>query len=78
MKMTGNTVLITGGSAGIGLELAKRLLELENEVIICGRSETRLAEAKNSSQPSIQNNAMSQTAHSVSHCLNGSRRNSQH
>lgn len=46
MKMTGNTVLITGGSAGIGLELAKRLLELGNEVIICGRSETRLAEAK--------------------------------
>ncbi|MEC0452033.1 SDR family NAD(P)-dependent oxidoreductase [Bacillus subtilis] len=44
--MTGNTVLITGGSAGIGLELAKRLLELGNEVIICGRSEARLAEAK--------------------------------
>lgn len=46
MKMTGNTVLITGGSAGIGLELAKRPLELGNEVIICGRAETRLAEAK--------------------------------
>lgn len=46
MKMTGNTVLITGGSAGIGLEFAKRLVELGNEVIICGRSEARLAEAK--------------------------------
>ncbi|MFH0346456.1 SDR family oxidoreductase [Bacillus vallismortis] len=46
MKMTGNTVLITGGSAGIGLELAKRLLELGSEVIICGRSEARLKEAK--------------------------------
>ncbi len=36
-----NTILITGGSSGIGLELAKRLSE-NNKVIICGRSKEKL------------------------------------
>jgi uncharacterized oxidoreductase len=45
MQLTDNTILITGGSDGIGLELAKSLAAA-NTVIICGRSETKLARAK--------------------------------
>ena len=37
-----NTVLITGGSSGIGLELAKTLSGKNNKVIICGRSKEKL------------------------------------
>lgn len=46
MKLSGNTILITGGSTGIGYELAKQFLDADNEVIICGRRENRLLEAK--------------------------------
>ncbi|WP_199118197.1 SDR family oxidoreductase [Pedobacter sp. ASV28] len=46
MKTTNNAVLITGGSAGIGFEIAKLLSENGNEVIIVGRDESRLEEAK--------------------------------
>ncbi|OIN59574.1 SDR family oxidoreductase [Arsenicibacter rosenii] len=46
MKTTGNTVLITGGSSGIGLALAKRLSALHNKVIITGRDASKLAQAQ--------------------------------
>ena len=46
MKLQQQTVLITGGSSGIGLELTKQLIARKNSVIICGRSASRLAEAK--------------------------------
>lgn len=45
MNLTGNTILITGGSTGIGLALAKKFVELENKVIITGRTESKLAQA---------------------------------
>lgn len=37
MKTTGNTIFLTGGTSGIGLELARRLRDLGNTVIISGR-----------------------------------------
>lgn len=46
MKISGNTILITGGSMGIGFTLAEKFLNTGNEVIICGRREDKLAEAK--------------------------------
>lgn len=46
MKLSGNTILITGGSAGIGLAFAERFIKAENKVIVCGRREDMLQNAK--------------------------------
>jgi uncharacterized oxidoreductase len=46
MKLSGHTILVTGGSAGIGLAFATKFLALGNEVIITGRRKSRLAEVK--------------------------------
>jgi uncharacterized oxidoreductase len=46
MKLTGRTILITGGSAGIGLAFALKFLELGNEVIVTGRRQAVLNQVK--------------------------------
>ncbi len=46
MELTGHKILITGGSAGIGLALAEKFSELGNEIIITGRSQAKLDAAK--------------------------------
>jgi uncharacterized oxidoreductase len=46
MKLTDRTILITGGSAGIGLAFALKFLELGNEVIVTGRRQAALDEVK--------------------------------
>ncbi len=46
MELRNNTILITGGTSGIGLELAAQLLDLNNTVIITGRDQAKLDQTK--------------------------------
>ena len=46
MRLTGRTILITGGSAGIGLAFALKFLEFGNEVIVTGRRQAVLDAVK--------------------------------
>ena len=53
MKLTDRTILITGGSAGIGLAFALKFLELGNRVIVTGRRQSALDELKRN-HPKLQ------------------------
>jgi len=46
MKLDNRTILITGGTSGIGLELARQLLLRGNTVIVTGRSQENLDAAQ--------------------------------
>jgi uncharacterized oxidoreductase len=46
MNLGGNTVLVTGGSNGIGFAIAKRFVVAGSRVIVCGRREELLWRAK--------------------------------
>jgi uncharacterized oxidoreductase len=46
MKLTNRTILITGGSAGIGLAFALKFLELGNRVVVTGRRQAVLDDVK--------------------------------
>lgn len=45
MKTAGNTIFISGGSAGIGFAIAKKLNAAGNKIIINGRSRERIEKA---------------------------------
>lgn len=46
METGNNTILITGGATGIGFALARRFVDAGSSVIICGRRQEALDEAK--------------------------------
>ena len=46
MKLNGRTILITGGTSGIGLEWATQLLARDNVVIVTGRDDKGIDAAK--------------------------------
>jgi NAD(P)-dependent dehydrogenase (short-subunit alcohol dehydrogenase family) len=56
------TVLITGGSSGLGLETAKALLAKDYDVIITGRSQQKLVNAENK----LNSNKLSWIANDIS------------
>lgn len=45
MELAGNTILITGGTSGIGLALGKKFLALGNKVIVTGTNRGRVERA---------------------------------
>ncbi|MEO7649573.1 MAG: SDR family NAD(P)-dependent oxidoreductase [Bryobacteraceae bacterium] len=53
MNLNGRTILITGGSAGIGLAFALKFVELGNEVIVTGRRQAVLDDVK-AKHPKLQ------------------------
>ncbi len=46
MKLSDKTILITGGTSGIGLELARQLLSRGNTVLVTGRNQEKLDAAR--------------------------------
>jgi uncharacterized oxidoreductase len=46
MELSNNTILITGGTSGFGLEFTERLINLGNTVLITGRDQAKLDQTK--------------------------------
>jgi uncharacterized oxidoreductase len=46
LRLSGNTILITGGATGIGYALAEKLVDAGSEVIVCARRRSKLQAAK--------------------------------
>ena len=47
MELSNRTVLVTGGTSGIGLGIAESFLRSKSKVIVCGRNKEKLSTVKN-------------------------------
>jgi uncharacterized oxidoreductase len=54
MQIAGKTVLVTGGTDGIGLEIARQMKAKDATVIVCGRQQERLNQAEREGLAAIQ------------------------
>lgn len=54
MKLTNQTILVTGGTSGIGKALAEELLAKNNKVIVTGRNEKALDQARQKGMAAIK------------------------
>ncbi len=54
MQISGKTVVVTGGTDGIGLEIARQMKAMGADVIVCGRREDLLASARHEGLEAIQ------------------------
>ena len=55
MKLSNNTILITGATSGIGKELTERFCQLDNKIIAVGRNEIKLKELQKVTKLSVLN-----------------------
>ena len=46
MKLSSNTILITGGASGIGYELTRQLTAIAHTTLIAGRDQAKMDRAK--------------------------------
>lgn len=54
MQVNGKTALVTGGSDGIGLEIARQLQAKGTHIIVCGRREDLLVAARSDGMEALQ------------------------
>jgi uncharacterized oxidoreductase len=46
MRLQGNKIIVTGATSGIGEALAKKFVELDNQVIAIGRNAEKLEKSR--------------------------------
>lgn len=73
MQIPGKTALVTGGTDGIGLELARQLKGKGAAVIVCGRREELLAEARAEKMEAVRADLSSAHGCSALHSALGER-----